>query len=46
MSLINPLETRNTKTGTLANSEDPDEILYNEAFHQVYTVCLDKNDIQ
>ena len=28
--------------GTLANSEDPDEMLHNVNFIRVYTVCLDK----
>ena len=32
--LINPLYTGNCKIGTLANSEDPDEILHNAAFNQ------------
>ena len=32
--LINPLKTRNPKMGTLANSEDPDEMLHDAAFHQ------------
>ena len=31
---INYLKTRNLKTGTLANSADPDEMLHNAAFHQ------------
>ena len=29
---FNPLKTRNPQTGT--NSKDPDEMSYNEAFHQ------------
>ena len=32
--LFNPLYTGNLKTGTLANSEDPDEMQHNAAFHQ------------
>ena len=32
--LINPLYTGNPSTGTLANSEDPDEMQHNAAFHQ------------
>ena len=28
---LNPLYTGNTKTGTLANNENPDEMLQNEA---------------
>ena len=31
---FNPLWTRNPKTGTLGNSEDPDEMPHNAAFHQ------------
>ena len=27
---------------TTADNEDSDEITHNVAFHQVYTVCLDK----
>ena len=27
--------------GTFANSEDPDEMQHNAAFHRVYTVCKD-----
>ena len=29
-----PLRTGNPKTGTIANSEDPDEMPHNAAFHQ------------
>ena len=32
--LMNPLNTGNPKMGTLANSEDPDEMQHNTAFHQ------------
>ena len=32
--LLIPLWTGNPKTGTLANSEDPDEMTHNAAFHQ------------
>ena len=38
--LLNPLDTGNSKTGTLASSEDPDEMPHYAAFHRVYTVCL------
>ena len=31
---FNPLHTGNAKMGTLANSEDPDEMQHNAAFHQ------------
>ena len=31
---LNPLYTGNPYTGTLANSEDPDEMQHNAAFHQ------------
>ena len=31
---INPLKTRNPIMGTLANSEDPDEMPHRMAFHQ------------
>ena len=31
---INPSYTENLKTGTLANSEDPDEMQHKAAFHQ------------
>ena len=32
--LFNPLCTGNPKKGTLANTEDPDEMQHNAAFHQ------------
>ena len=32
--LVDPLYTGSPKTSTLANSEDPDEMWYNTAFHQ------------
>ena len=31
---FNPLYTGNPKMGILANSEDPDEMQHNAAFHQ------------
>ena len=31
---------------TFANSEDPDEMQHNAAFHQVYTVFQGKKDLQ
>ena len=31
---INPLYTENNITGTITNSEDPDEMTLNAAFHQ------------
>ena len=31
--LVDPLYTGSPKTSTLANSEDPDEMWYNTAFH-------------
>ena len=37
--LIISLCTGNPKMGTLANSEDSDEMLQFVAFHQVCTVC-------
>ena len=33
MMRVNPLKTGNHIMGTLANSEDPDEMLHNAAFH-------------
>ena len=32
--MLNPLKTRNPKMGALANSEDPDEVRHDAAFHQ------------
>ena len=40
---LNLLYTGNPKTGTLTNSEDPDEILHNVAFHQVLYYLLKTN---
>ena len=40
---LSPLYIRDSKMCTLANSEDPDEMLH---FIRVCTVCLDKNDLQ
>ena len=37
--MFNLLKTRNPKTGTLADSVDPDEMPHNAAFHQ-YLHCL------
>ena len=34
LKCINPLYTENPYTGTYTNSEDPDEMLLNVAFHQ------------
>ena len=34
--LFNPLLTRNTYKGTLANSEDPDKMPHNVEFHKGY----------
>ena len=31
---------------TFSNSEDPDEMQHNAAFHHGYTVCKSKNDLQ
>ena len=42
MHFCNPLKTRNIKTGTLANSEDPDEMTYNVTFHQQGSHRLEK----
>ena len=36
----------NPKTGTLANSEDPDEMPHDAPFTRVCTVCFDKIDLQ
>ena len=45
--MVNPLYSRNTKTGTFANSEDPDEMPHNAAFHQGYTLFVkEKIDVQ
>ena len=43
--LFNPLYTGNSLTGILANSEDPDEMQQNAAFHQgLYCLLrLDRN---
>ena len=41
--VFNPLKTRNPKTGTLANSEDPDEMLHNAVFHQRLHCLLRQN---
>ena len=38
-----PLKTRTPKTGTLASSEDPDEMLHNAAFHQGLHCFLRQN---
>ena len=38
--MVNPLYSENSKTSTLENSEDPDEMQHNAAFHQGYTVSL------
>ena len=53
---INPLCSGNPLISTFANSEDPDEMQHNAAFHQTaiimlhfirgYTVCIGKNDLQ
>ena len=42
---INPLKTRETKTGTFANNEDPDEMLHYAAFHQCLH-CMPRKNIQ
>ena len=31
---------------TIANSEDPDEMQHNAAFHQGFTVCKGRKDLQ
>ena len=38
-----PLNTGDTKTGTLANSEDPDEMPHNAALHQGLHCLLRQN---
>ena len=40
---FNPLKTRNPKTGTLANSEDLDEMPHYAAFHQGLHCSLRQN---
>ena len=40
---VNPLKTGNSIMGTLANSEDPDEMLHNVAFHQGLHCLLKPN---
>ena len=40
---INPLWTKKPLTGTLANSEDPDEMPLNAAFHQGLHSLLGQN---
>ena len=40
---LNPLRTGYPKTGTLANSEDPDKMSH---FTMFCTVCLDKINLQ
>ena len=42
-SMFNPLKTRNPKMDTLANSEDPDEMPHNAAFHQGLHCLLRRN---
>ena len=37
---VNPLYTGNPKAGTLANSEDPDEMQLNAAFHRCLRCLL------
>ena len=41
--MFNPLKIRYPKMGTLANSEDPDEMLHNGAFHQGLYCLLRQN---
>ena len=41
-----PLRIRNPKMGTLANSENPDEISHNAAFHQGLHCLLRKINLQ
>ena len=43
VSLAYPFENGNPKTGTLANREDSDELLYNAAFHQGLHCLLRQN---
>ena len=43
---FNPLYTGNTLMGTLANSEDPDEMQHNAAFHQGLHCLLRLNNLQ
>ena len=38
--MVNPLYTGNPYTGTLANSEDPDEMQHNAAFHQSALIII------
>ena len=40
---LNPLYTGNSSTGTLANSEDPDEMPHDVAFHQGLDYLLRQN---
>ena len=42
-AIINPLKNRNPKTGTFANSEDPDEMPHHAAFHQGLHCLLTEN---
>ena len=41
--LINPLKTRNSKMGTMANSADPDEMPHNAALNQGLRCLLKQN---
>ena len=43
---VNPLETGKLLTGTLANSEDSDEMLHNAAFHLSLHYLLRQIDLQ
>ena len=45
MCLINPLYTSDLKMSTLANSEDPDKMLHNVAFHLGLHCLLRQNDL-
>ena len=40
---FNPLRTGNHQMGTMANSEDPDEMPHNAAFHQGLHCLLKQN---
>ena len=42
MGCVNSLKTEDPKTGTLANSEDPDEMMHYAAFH-LGLQCLRRN---
>ena len=44
--MLNPLKTRHPKMGTLANSEDLDEMLHDAAFHQGLHCLLRQKSIR